>query len=89
MCFLEALATGTPVIAGNFGGVPDIVEHNVTGLLANHLDVDDFAACVKSLLLDKDHRRAMGAAGAANVARYHGLETAGQQLKTLLSEMTQ
>ncbi len=89
MCFLEALATGTPVIGGNSGGVPDIVEHNVTGLLADHLDVDSFATCVKSLLIDSDCRRAMGAAGATNVARYHGIESAGQQLKKLLSEVIQ
>ena len=87
MCFLEALATGTPVVGGNSGGVPDIVEHNVTGLLANHLDVDDFAVCVKSLLIDKDRRRAMGTAGAINVARYHRIESAGQELKKLLSDI--
>jgi glycosyltransferase involved in cell wall biosynthesis len=87
MCFLEAMAAGTPVIGGDSGGVPDIVEHNVTGLLAKHLDVDDFTACVKSLIVDKDRRRTMGAAGAMNVARYHRIESAGQQLKKLLSDI--
>jgi glycosyltransferase involved in cell wall biosynthesis len=72
---------------GDSGGVPDIVEHNVTGLLAKHLDVDDFTACVKSLIVDKDRRRTMGAAGAMNVARYHRIESAGQQLKKLLSDI--
>jgi glycosyltransferase involved in cell wall biosynthesis len=88
MCFLEAMATGTPVIGGDSGGVPDIVEHNVTGLLAKHLDVNDFAACVKTLVVDKDLRRTMGAAGAMNVTRYHKIESAGQQLKKLLSNIT-
>ena len=87
MCFLEAMAAGTPVIGGDSGGVPDIVEHNVTGLLAKHLDVDDFAACVKTLVVDKGRRRTMGAAGAMNVYRYHKIESAGERLKTLLSNI--
>jgi glycosyltransferase involved in cell wall biosynthesis len=87
MCFLEAMAAGTPVIGGDSGGVPDIVEHNVTGLLAKHLDVDDFATCVKTLVVDKDRRRTMGAAGAMNVSRYHKIESAGERLKTLLSNI--
>jgi phosphatidylinositol alpha-1,6-mannosyltransferase len=81
------MAAGTPVIGGDSGGVPDIVEHNVTGLLAKHLDVDDFAACVKTLVVDKGRRRTMGAAGAMNVSRYHKIESAGERLKTLLSNI--
>jgi len=88
MCFLEASATGTPVIGGNSGGVPDIVKHNVTGLLAKHLDAEDFSACVKALVLDKGRRQSMGAAGAINVLRHHKIELAGQQLKKLLSNIT-
>jgi hypothetical protein len=50
--------------------------------------VNDFAACVKTLVVDKDLRRTMGAAGAMNVTRYHKIESAGQQLKKLLSNIT-
>ena len=40
---LEAQACGTPVIAFNIGGLPDIVEHQKTGYLAKPFDTNDLA----------------------------------------------
>lgn len=36
MSVIEALACGTPVIAMNRGAMPEIIEHGVTGFLANN-----------------------------------------------------
>jgi glycosyltransferase involved in cell wall biosynthesis len=38
---MEALACGTPVVAFNTGGIPDMVDHNMNGYLAALRDVDD------------------------------------------------
>jgi N-acetyl-alpha-D-glucosaminyl L-malate synthase BshA len=38
---LEALACRVPVIASNTGGIPEVVEHGVSGFLSNVGDVDD------------------------------------------------
>jgi glycosyltransferase involved in cell wall biosynthesis len=38
--FCEAAAAGMPVIATTAGGVPEVVEHEVTGLLADPYDID-------------------------------------------------
>ena len=40
---IEAQACGTPVIAFNVGGLPDIVEHQKTGYLAKPFDINDLA----------------------------------------------
>lgn len=40
---LESAACGTPVIAHNVGGVPEIIENHITGFLINVGDTDDFS----------------------------------------------
>ena len=51
---LEAMAAGTPVIATNAGGLPEIVTHNVNGYLSNIGDVEQMAAYAKEILLDDE-----------------------------------
>jgi len=38
---MEALSCGTPVVAFNTGGIPDMVEHKINGYLAELRNVDD------------------------------------------------
>jgi glycosyltransferase involved in cell wall biosynthesis len=59
----EAMAAGRPVVASNAGGTPEIVEHDVTGLLVTPGDVGGFAAAVQRLLADPALRHSLGAAG--------------------------
>ncbi|GAB7146717.1 GDP-mannose-dependent alpha-(1-6)-phosphatidylinositol monomannoside mannosyltransferase [Mycobacterium riyadhense] len=61
--FLEASATGVPVIAGQSGGAPETVQHNRTGLVIDGNSVDKVADAVSELLNDRDRAAAMGAAG--------------------------
>ena len=44
---LEALRVGTPIIASDKGGNPEIVEHDVNGLLVPYVDVDALAQSIK------------------------------------------
>ena len=61
--FLEASATGVPVIAGSSGGAPETVQHNKTGLVVDGRSVQQIADAVSELLGDPDRAAAMGAAG--------------------------
>jgi len=67
--FLEAAATGKPVIGGNSGGVPEAVERNVTGLLIDGSNVDEVAAAIHELATSEERRSRMGLAGRV---RAHG-----------------
>ncbi|MDR8413397.1 glycosyltransferase family 4 protein [Nonomuraea sp. 3-1Str] len=61
--FLEASATGLPVVAGASGGAPDAVRHGETGLLVDGQDTGEVAAALAELLGDPERARKLGAAG--------------------------
>jgi phosphatidylinositol alpha-1,6-mannosyltransferase len=64
--FLEAAASGLPVVAGDSGGAPETVEPGSSGFV-----VDDSAALVDALRLlvaDSELRQRMGAVGSRRAA---------------------
>jgi len=63
--FLEAAATGKPVIAGDSGGVPEAVARDSTGLLVDGASVADVATAIRQLAQSKEARMRLGAAGRA------------------------
>jgi phosphatidylinositol alpha-1,6-mannosyltransferase len=63
--FLEAAATGLPVVVGRSGGSVDAVIDGVTGHLVDGGDVAEVAARIAELLGDRDEATAMGARGRA------------------------
>ena len=87
MALLEAQAAGLPVVAGSTGGVPDIVAHGATGLLAPIGDAGGFADAVALLLADKARRRTFGAAASRKAAAEHDLAAAAVRLDTVLAAL--
>ncbi len=59
---LEAHACGTPVVAFNIGGMPDIVADRVTGALAEPFDPESLAAAIRWILDDPLRPQQLGAA---------------------------
>jgi phosphatidylinositol alpha-1,6-mannosyltransferase len=82
--FLEASATGVPVIAGRSGGAPETVRHNETGLVVDGRSVADIADAVAELLTDRDRAAAMGAAGRRWVTAEWRWDTLAARLADLL-----
>lgn len=62
---IEAMGAGLPVVATRVGGVPEVVEHGETGLLAPSGDDSALAAAMLELLRDPARREQFGAAGKA------------------------
>jgi len=62
---IEGAALGAPIAAMNTGGTPDIITHEVTGLLSN--DADGLARDLHRLAGDETLRRSLGAAARADV----------------------
>jgi len=56
---LESLASGTPVVSFNVGGIPEMVQHMGTGYLARYRDSVDLATGIRMLLQDDDLRARM------------------------------
>ena len=50
MAILEAQAAGMPVVVGNYGGVPDVLQHEVTGLLVEPNNIKQFADGVRRMI---------------------------------------
>jgi glycosyltransferase involved in cell wall biosynthesis len=70
LALIEAMAAGRPVVATAVGGVPDLVEEGVTGLLVPAGDSVALAAALVRLGEDECERAKMGTAGRAR-ARVH------------------
>jgi glycosyltransferase involved in cell wall biosynthesis len=64
---LESMASGTPVVAFNTGGIPDMVRHRITGYLAKAEDTADFSSGILEMLVD-DRLRENCALEGRNVA---------------------
>ncbi|MGV0050059.1 GDP-mannose-dependent alpha-(1-6)-phosphatidylinositol monomannoside mannosyltransferase [Mycobacterium colombiense] len=82
--FLEASATGVPVVAGRSGGAPETVQHNKTGLVVDGREVGEIADAVAELLADRDRAAAMGAAGRDWVTAQWRWDTLATRLGALL-----
>jgi glycogen synthase len=64
---LEAMACGTAVVASSVGGILEVVEDGVTGLLVPPGRPDDLAGAIRKLIDDPERAHAMGAAGRRRV----------------------
>ena len=60
---LEAMALSRPVVASNVGGIPEMIEDGVTGLLVPPADPMALAAAITRLLVDHQLADMLGRAG--------------------------
>ncbi|MFF0109313.1 glycogen synthase [Streptomyces hirsutus] len=86
---LEAMACGTPVVASRVGGVPEVVEDGVTGVLVPVDDVFEqgLARALDSVLGDPEAARRMGEAGRERAVGVFGWDTVARRTVALYEEI--
>lgn len=72
---LEAMINKKPVVGTCFGGTPEIVEHEKTGLICNPRNASELADAIIDVLQDEKKAEAMGQAGAARATTHFTRET--------------
>jgi phosphatidylinositol alpha-1,6-mannosyltransferase len=84
MVFLEASASGLPVVAGTSGGAPETVQEGVTGHVVEPRSPGAVATTIAALLDDPSRARRMGAAGRAWVEQRWSWTTIAATFAALL-----
>ncbi|MFD7460386.1 MULTISPECIES: glycosyltransferase family 4 protein [unclassified Streptomyces] len=82
--YLEASATGLPVVAGDSGGAPDAVLDGETGWVVRGGDPEEAADRIVTLLGDAELRRRMGERGRRWVEEKWRWDLLAEDLRTLL-----
>jgi glycosyltransferase involved in cell wall biosynthesis len=80
---IEAMACGLPVVTTTVGGIPELVKHDVNGLLTAPHCVTEVAAHLESLLNDDERHSRLSLAARSTVEQYFDACAAGGQLAEL------
>jgi glycosyltransferase involved in cell wall biosynthesis len=87
MALLEAQASGLPVVAGESGGVREVVDPGVTGILVPPRDAAAFAAAVRSLIVDRNRRTGFSEAARQRVKAEHDIGVATHCLNAVINRL--
>lgn len=88
MALLEALGAGLPVVAGNTGGVPDLISDGENGRLVPVANAAAFADAIDSLLGEPALVASMGGRARETVRQLHLLDSAADTLRKNLLPLT-
>jgi L-malate glycosyltransferase len=84
---LEAMAAGLPIIVSKAGGSPEVVQHEVNGLLVPVKDAPALAQALVRLLSDPDFAQDLGLAASQRVAANFSLDRLGRELNEIYLEL--
>lgn len=84
---IESLACGTPVVAYNVGGMPDMIDHKRNGYLAKYKDVEDLSQGIKWILDEENRRKKLAEAACDKAEREYPLEVQAGRYVDLYEEL--
>lgn len=84
---LEAMACGLPVVATRVGGIPDLVQDAVHGVLIQPRDYNALAAAMLRILENPEDAMRMGRAGREHVIQTRSLCAAARQYESVYTSL--
>jgi len=87
LIILEAMASGKPVVATNTGGVPEVLEDGVTGILVNPRDSVALSDGILRLLRDEETARRMGHNGRQRAERLFSIQRFAKEIEGIYDEI--
>jgi len=85
---MEAMACGTPAVAFRTGGIPDLIEHQYSGYLAEPFDTGDLARGITWTLEQSGSDSRLGNNARDKVEREFALEVVSERYVKLYSELS-
>lgn len=76
----EAMAAGVPTVGSNVGGLAEVIEDGLTGVLVPRGNSEALASALIELLSDQDRAMEMGQKGQARVQEYFSMEKFNRSL---------
>jgi glycosyltransferase involved in cell wall biosynthesis len=87
LAMLEAMAAGKPVVATAVGGIPGVIEDDVTGRLVPPADIEALADAMMDLLCRPDKARRLAQAGRTRVQETYGADNFARHIQPIYSEV--
>jgi len=67
---LEAMAAGLPIVATNVGGIPELIENNVSGILVELKNPTAMAKAIENLVRDEDKQKNLAKNARRSIERF-------------------
>ena len=84
---MESLSCGTPCVAFNIGGMPDMIEHKHTGYLASPFNAEDLAKGIIWVLEDDERWQVLSHQARRKVEKEFDFQTAAKKYADLFEEI--
>jgi len=81
----EAMACGVPVISTKVGGIPEVIEDGINGILVHPRDPEEIGERLNYLLSDHEMRRNLGKEGRRRIEKYFTWDQVVANLEEVLS----
>ena len=84
---IEGMAAGKPVVATRGGGVPEIVQDGVTGILVPMNDPESMAEAIEQLLAFPERAEAMGRKGRERVVEQFTIQKTAREIEAIYAQL--